>query len=209
MVSGSRAAFLGVVVGTIVIMVFANAGQRRRVLLVIGASLALLVVVSKAANWGPQMNPLNRLLESAQPRRSFEADWQRAHDLRLSGRLLSNDPLTGYGMENIDAMEPPTKGAFHLPHFILLQSWVAGGIVALLGNLWLYAATLWLGLRAVRERRVMAVGLLASCAAFMLMDLVAPGMDQRFKWFAGALLFATLGTTAPSSRPEPLATSTP
>jgi O-antigen ligase len=199
MVSGSRGAFLGVVAGAAVILAAATAGQRRRVLVVIGSCLALLVVVSKAANWGPQMNPLNRLMESVQPRRSFEADWQRAHDLRLSGRLLTNDPWTGYGMENIDAIEPPTKGAFHLPHFILLQSWVAGGVIALLGTLWLYAATLWLGWRAVRERRDLALGLLAACAAFILMDMVAPGMDQRFKWFSAALLFATLLESRPLS----------
>jgi O-antigen ligase len=207
LVSGSRAAFLGVVVGSLIILAWAKKGQRIRVLVVIAICLAMLVAVSNAADWG-QMNPVNRLLESVQPRRSFEADWQRAHDLQLSGRLLSNDPLTGYGMENIDAMEPPTRGAFHLPHFILLQSWVTGGILALLGNLWLYAATLWLGWRAVREGRVMALGLLASCAAFMVMDLVAPGMDQRFKWFAAALLFATLLTAAPSWKPAAILSST-
>jgi O-antigen ligase len=154
------------------------------------------------------LNPLNRLLESVQPRRSFEADWQRAHDLQLSKRLLAHDPLTGYGMENINAIEPPTKIAFHLPHFILLQSWVAGGVVALLGTLWLYVATLWLGWRAVREGHVMAIGLVASCVSFILMDMVAPALDQRFKWFAAALLFATLLKSGQSSQPAAIPPST-
>jgi O-antigen ligase len=208
LVSGSRGALLGVVAGSMVIILFANAGERRRVVLVIATCLATLIVASKAANWGPQMNPLNRLMESVQPRRSFEADWQRAHDLQLSQRLLSHDPLTGYGMENIDAIEPPTKGAFHLPHFILLQSWVAGGFLALLGAMWLYAATLWLGWKAAREKRPMAIGLLAACAAFILMDMVAPGMDQRFKWFPAALLFATVLEPRPSSQPARISPST-
>ena len=62
----------------------------------------------------------------------------------------------------------------------------------LLGTLWLYAASLWLGWRAVGEGDVMALGLFASCIAFIVMDMVHPGLDQRFKWFAAALLFATL-----------------
>jgi hypothetical protein len=201
MISGSRAAFLGVVVGSAIIFAVANKGGRRRMTLVTGGSLALLVVGSRAINLGPQLNPVRRLMESLQPRRSFEADWLRAHDLPLSERLLTHDPLTGYGMENIGSVSPPTKGAFHLPHFILLQSWVTGGLVALLGTVWLYLATLLLGWRAVREGHGMAVGFLAACAAFILMDMVAPGLDQRFKWFPGALLFATLLRTRPAPQP--------
>jgi hypothetical protein len=192
LVSGSRGAFLGVVIGSAIIFALGTAGERRRVVVVLAGGLAALTLVSRNPRWGPQMNPLNRLRESIQPRRSYEADWQRTHDLRLSGRLLSKDPLTGYGMENIDAIEPPTKVAFHLPHFILLQSWVAGGMVGLVGNLWLYTATLLLGWRAVRHGHPMAAGLLAACTAFIAMDMVAPGLDQRFKWFPAALLFATL-----------------
>ena len=207
LVSGSRAAFLGVVVGALVILALATR-QRGRIVFVIAGGLAMLIVVSKVAHWGPQMNPMNRLLESIQPRRSFEADWQRTHDLRLSGRLISQDPLTGYGMENIDAIEPPTKGAFHLPHFIVLQSWVTGGAIGMLGTIWIYVATLLLGWKAVREGRVMALGLLASCTAFILMDMVAPGMDQRFKWFSAALMFATLLQPDPAAQPAGIPPST-
>ncbi len=199
MVSGSRAAFLGVLVGAVLIVALANRAGRRRMLLVAGSCLALLAVVSRVANLGPQLNPATRLLESLQPRRSFEADWLRVHDLPLTERLLAHDPWTGYGMENVGSLNPPTKGAFHLPHFILLQSWVTGGLLALLGTVWVYLATLWLGWSAVREGHVMALGPLAACAAFILMDMVAPGLDQRFKWFPAVLMFAMLGAPKPSS----------
>jgi hypothetical protein len=201
MVSGSRAALLGVVVGSLIILAWANPGERRRIWLVIGVGLAMVAIVSKAAHLGPQLSPVTRLMESLQPRRSLESDWVRTHDLPLSQRLLSHDPLTGYGMEDIGTITPPTKVAFRLPHFILLQSWVAGGILALLGTLWLYAATLWLGWKAVRGGHPMALGLFAACAAFILMDMVAPGLDQRFKWFPAVLMLATQREPGPSSQP--------
>src|SRR6266699_3051471 len=97
MVSGSRAAFLGVLVGAVLIVALANRAGRKRMLLVAGSCLALLAVVSRVANLGPQLNPATRLLESLQPRRSFEADWLRVHDLPLTERLLAHDPWTGDG----------------------------------------------------------------------------------------------------------------
>ncbi len=200
LISGSRAAFLGVVVAGLVLLGLSKPVGRRRLLLVGAACLCALWIGSSFVGYRSAANPVERLLESVQPHRSFEADWQRARDLLLVKRLLSHDPVTGYGMEDIGTGAPPTKVGFNLPHFIVLQSWVAGGVLALLGTLWLYAVTLRLGWTAVREGHSIAPGLFAACVAFMLMDMVHPGLDQRFKWFAAALMIATLHSSGRSSR---------
>jgi O-antigen ligase len=192
-VSGSRAALLGLFIGYVVLIAFATRSQRKRLLVTSLVGVVAIWIALKATGLERSlMNPVQRLAESVQPRRSFEADWQRRQDLRLAGRLLSDDPVTGYGMENIGTSRPPTKVAFKLPHWILLQSWVAGGLLALLGTIWLYASVLYLGWYAVRAHQPLSLGLLAACLAFSLMDMVHPGLDQRFKWFTVAILIATV-----------------
>jgi len=197
LISGSRAAFVGLVVGSFVVLLLSGRAATPRLLGALLACVAAMWISLGVSDLPSDVNPVVRLAESFRPRRSFEADWQRRRDLDLSQRLLSQDPITGYGMEDIGTSTPPTKVAFSLPHYVVLQSWVAGGVLALFGTLWLYGATLWLAWKAVRQGRPWAVGLLATCVAFILTDMVHPGLNQRFKWFAVALLVATL-------RPVPL-----
>jgi hypothetical protein len=192
LVSGSRAAFLGVVAGCVVLTALGGRAGRRRVLLVGVACILTLWILSSRQGLPAELNPVERLAQSVQPRRSFEADWQRRRDLELTERLLSHDPLTGFGMEDIVPHPPMASVGIRLPHFIVLQSWVAGGVLALVGTLWLYGVALWLGWRAVQRRQLMAVGLFSACVAFVVMDQVHPGLDQRFKWFSVALLAAYL-----------------
>src|SRR5438552_12059773 len=138
LISGSRAAFVGLVVGSLVVLLLSGRAAKARILGALLACLAAMWISLGASDLPSDVNPVVRLVESFKPRRSFEADWQRRRDLGLSQRLLSHDPITGYGMEDIGTSTPPTKVAFILPHYVVLQSWVAGGVLALFGTLWLY-----------------------------------------------------------------------
>jgi len=143
-------------------------------------------------------------MESVQTRRSFDADWQRQHDLQLTRTLLIHDPITGYGMEDIATSAPPTKaGGFKLPHSVPLQSWVAGGLFALMGTLWLYGVALWSCVLATRSGFRWGVGLLAACCAFIVMDVFHPSLNQRFKWLAVAIVIASLQSPKSSVAIEP------
>jgi hypothetical protein len=196
-VSGSRGAIVGLAIGGIVLLAFSDRTARKRVTGVIAPGVVLLWIALFVGGLKDiPSNPLRRLAESVQPRRSFDADWGRKRDLTMAGKLLTQDPLTGYGMEDIDTPNPPSKVAFNLPHFVLLQSWVAGGLLALAGTVWLYAGTLWVGWKAARARLPHAAGLLAVCVAFSAMDMVNPGLGQRLKWFALALLISSLHSAA-------------
>ena len=200
LVSGSRAAFLGIAAGWLVILVRGPRGGLRRLLLLSTGCLAVLSLISraKAMRGFLPVDPLQRLTESALPRRDFEADWERRRNLQSADLLLARDPVTGYGMENVGTSPAQTLG-FNL-HNTILQSWLAGGILTCLGAVWLYATVLAVGWRFVRRDDPLASALFAACVAFVMMDMVHPHLYMRFKWFSAALLLATLNKTSRSSR---------
>ncbi len=208
LVSGSRSALLGVFVGWLILVLLGRGYSRRHVLTLTLAFIAALLAASSipALSRHLPVNPLARLVESVRPRRDFEADRERRRDLRSAELLLSRDPVTGYGLENVGTSATPTVG-FNL-HNTILQSWLAGGVLAALGTVCLYAAVLWSGVKAIRARHPLAVSLLSACVAFMLMDLVHPHLYMRFKWFAAALLFAISRDRAGSPGAPEFAVST-
>jgi hypothetical protein len=192
LVSGSRAPLVGIAGGSVTMALLGPRGGVRRLFVVTAAGIALLVVVSQVHALGRflRVDPLQRLEESLQPRRDFEADWERKRDLKSAAVLLSHDPVTGYGMENVGTSPTQTIG-FDL-HNTVLQSWVAGGALAGIGTVWLYATVLLAGWKSVRAGEPLALALLGACIAFTTMDMFPPHLYMRFKWFAGALLIATL-----------------
>lgn len=199
LVSGSRAAMLGIAAGWVIILALGERADMRRILLLTGSSVALLLLVSRVdplKSFVP-VDPVQRLEESLAPRRDFEADWQRRRDLTSATVLLLHDPVTGYGMDNVGT-SPSQSIGFNL-HNTILQSWIAGGLLAGLGAVWLYWIVLSAGWTARRYVDHGALVLFAACVAFVTMDMVHPHFYMRFKWFAAALLMATLQKTSGQS----------
>jgi hypothetical protein len=192
LVSGSRAALLGIMAGLLILVVMGPRGEARRLLLLATSCVGALAILSQAPglNRFLPVDPLKRLEASLAPRRDFDADWQRRRDLRSAERLLLRDPVTGYGMDNVGTS--PTKSVGFNLHNTILQSWMAGGILAGLGTLWLYGTVVAAGLRSLRRNDRRTLTLFAACVAFIVMDMVHPHLYMRFKWFAAALLIATL-----------------
>jgi len=95
-------------------------------------------------------------------------------------------------MENVGTSPTQTIG-FKL-HNTVLQSWVAGGILAGLGTVCLYATILLVGWRSLQhcDRDPFVLSLFGACVAFITMDMVHPHLYMRFKWFAAALLIASV-----------------
>lgn len=201
LISGSRAALLGVGAGLLVIMGLGSRESVRRIAVPLAGCFALLWVISATPGLSrllPQ-NPLARLMESASARRDFEADWSRRRDLQSAETLLGRDPVTGYGMDNVGTATSQAIG-FDL-HNTILQSWIAGGLLGALGTIALYAVILGRGWMAVRRRYPLAVPLLAVCVCILLIDMTQPHLYMRFKWFTVALLFATW--PEPGEHPAP------
>ena len=192
LVSGSRASLVGIAAGCVALAFLGPRGGVRRLLVTAAACLSVLAVVSRidALKTIMPVDPLERLHESLQPRRDFDADWDRRRDLKSAEVLLSHDPITGYGMENVGT-SPNQPIGFNL-HNTVLQSWVAGGILAGLGTVGLYLAVFIMGWRALRDGDSITLSLFAACVAFVMMDMVHPHLYMRFKWFVAALLIATL-----------------
>lgn len=192
LVSGSRSALIAITIGWLIITALA---PRR----MIGRLLGLPVVCALAI-WGISsapivravlpVNPAARLAASLSGTVEFAADQSRKADLEAARDLIERDPFTGYGMDNVGTELAPTVG-FTL-HNTVLQSWMAGGLLAAVGAIWLYGATLLLCWRAIRLRHPLAPGLVAAAVAFILMDLVQPHIYARFKWLTAALLAAAV-----------------
>jgi O-antigen ligase len=192
LISGSRAALLGAGAGVLVLLMLSPRGSARRIAVPLVACFAVLGIVSTIPRLSLRLpqNPIARLMESVSPRRDFDADWSRRRDLQSAVTLLERDPLTGYGMENVGTSGSQTIG-FNL-HNTILQSWVAGGLLGALGTIALYAAALGGGWIAVRRRYPLSPALFSVCICMLVTDLTQPHLYIRFKWFAVALLFATL-----------------
>jgi O-antigen ligase len=202
LISGSRAALLGVGTGLVVMVLVGSRGTARRIAVPLLACFAALVVISTAPGLNqliPQ-NPLARLIESVGTRRDFEADWSRRRDLQSAEALLARDPLTGYGMENVGTVLTQTIG-FNL-HNTVLQSWVAGGLLGALGTIALYAAALGGGWMAARRRYHLSLPLFGVCVCMTVIDLTQPHLYMRFKWFAVAMLFASWAQARGHGEPE-------
>jgi O-antigen ligase len=201
LISGSRAALLGAGTGVLVLLMLSPRGSARRIAVPLVACFAVLGIVSTIPRLSLRLpqNPIARLMESVSPRRDFAADWSRRRDLQSAVTLLERDPLTGYGMENVGTTGSQTIG-FNL-HNTILQSWVAGGLLGALGTIALYVAALGGGWIAVRRRYPLSPPLLSVCVCMIVIDLTQPHLYIRFKWFAIALLFATLrGEGHPAGR---------
>ena len=190
--SGSRAALLGGILGWVTFAFFGPRGGMRRLVLAGATCLIALTAVSRigALRRFVPVDPLARLQESLRPRRDFEADWSRKRDLQSAQVVLTHDPITGYGMDNVGT-SPAQPIGFDL-HNTVLQSWVAGGILAGLGTAWLYVAVLMAGWRALRDGDPRNLSLFTACVAFVTMDMFHPHLYVRFKWFVAALLIAAI-----------------
>ena len=192
LVSGSRSALITMAVAWMIVTALA---PRRMTGRLVGLPILCVLAV-----WGISaapliravlpVNPAARIAESVSSNTEFTADQSRKADLQAARDLLERDPFTGYGMENVGTELAPTVG-FTL-HDTILQSWMAGGLLAAIGAVWLYGATLLLGWRAIRLKHPLAPGLVAAAVGFILMDLVQPHFYARFKWLTAIMLVAAV-----------------
>lgn len=111
-------------------------------------------------------------------------------------RYLETSPGIGAGMDQSGTgeLEEGQLVTRIYVHNTIIQSWVAGGILALLGVLFLYArslslaaSTLWNGFRR-RAAWGYELGLAASIIGKFLFDMVQPTLYSRYAWLPAALL---------------------
>lgn len=209
LLTGSVAGLVGLLFAFVLVIGFRLAGRMSRLLapfllIAASASLVLFLVISNTA-----INPVQGLIA----RLSANSNVDRALSETGPGRvtlvseafsLISQNPLTGYGMDLLsdDAPEGSALAAVGV-HNAPLRSWVAGGVFVFLGVLYAYVIAFGLSVQALAKhmqgyRAQYLVGLAVSIIVWILADMVQPSYYQRFTWLTVAILAGVI-TQLPKS----------
>lgn len=202
--SGSGAGWLSVCISGIVLawMCLGRTSTRGRLVLAGGVIIAIVagreVVLGKDAT-GYFSRPwlewnLQRVITITGPSR-LEAFGEAIQQ-------IGEHPVVGAGMDQVGtggltSAELVTSVSIHNT---IVASWVAGGVFAWVGVVWVYMVCLRTALevlrRSTRTTDWIAVGLAASVLGWIAFDQTQPNLYHRYTWLTLALLFG-MGYMAP------------
>ncbi|HUR17532.1 MAG TPA: O-antigen ligase family protein [Acidimicrobiales bacterium] len=181
--SGSRAALLGLVTAVPVVLVLSS--RRRLVLPTVAATLLVGGAVLAGALHPPAHGSLGRLVGD---RSTVESDASRDELLRRTGDRIKAHPLTGEGFQYA-----------HEAHSIYLQALVAGGPLGLAGLALINGMALTAAWRALAARREavtgdhsVLAGLAGGYAGYLVAAAFQNSLGERHVWLylAGATALA-------------------
>jgi hypothetical protein len=205
--SGSGAGWLSVCVSSLVIgwVWFSRTSTRGRLLLAVGLVLALVVggrlvlaqdVRGYSSSIWLEWN-LERIIATTGPGR-----------IGLLGEAIqqiSESAIVGAGMDQVGtggltSAELVTSVSIHNT---IITSWVAGGVFAWVGLMWIYIVCLRTVLEVMRRSGKptdwIAVALAASVLGWIVFDQTQPHLYHRYTWLTVALLFG-MGYVTPLPR---------
>ena len=204
LLSGARAGMVGIVIAVVLTLALCRPARRvlfspnLRVAAMVAVGLAALVAVVVGLSVQPSTRAAEYLgvselsSESSQPATvgrfggdssTAESDSARWGYLEDSVRYILDRPIPGYGFRWIESS-----------HNIYLQLLLSGGLLALVGYLWLICGYL---LAAYRLREILpdwtttaAPAVLVSLAMMLITGIVGNGIVDRYLYLPMALLFA-------------------
>lgn len=205
--SGSAAGWLSVSISSLVLawVWVRRASTRGRLLLAVGLILTLVAV---------------RPLALAQDARGYVPsawlEWNLQRIMTTTGpgrigllgeaiRQIGESPIVGAGMDQVGtggltSAELVTSVSIHNT---IITSWVAGGVFAWAGLLWIYVVCLRTVLEVLRRSGKptdwIAVALAASVLGWIVFDQTQPHLYHRYTWLTVALLFG-MGYMTPLRR---------
>jgi O-antigen ligase len=101
---------------------------------------------------------------------------------------IATHPILGVGLNN----ESYVRATGDLVHNVLLEVWLGGGTVALIGFVIMLAAVAYSGFRNVRElvdeERDLATSTFAAFCGLLVFGLAAPVLLSRYAWMPVAML---------------------
>jgi O-antigen ligase len=195
--SGSRAGFFGYLAVLAVVLVV---WQKRAgsVAALAGPALAAALILAGLIQV-PTPNALQRVFVVQNPEVQHSlvvSNAERRDLLESTLERIERDPLTGQGFEFVTSA-----------HDIYLQAWVSGGILALIGLALILLQTIrpaWLAFRATdgsfleNDLAVLAFGLSAGYAGYLVAALFQNVVTDRFLWLAPTLVACLLPQLAPA-----------
>jgi O-antigen ligase len=196
---GSVASFIAIIlsVSMIAVVFLCRVLKKGRVLLIMN-SLLLATVVSLIVIYVIYSNDSIRMSDvtiSDNIARVQDTTGQgRAALLYEAGSLIADNPIFGYGMDQISRGQDPDKPiTTDVIHNVIILSWVAGGILAFIGMILVYWRTLKLIVRATRaaikgQRSLLDLGLASSAAGWLFLSMTNPIVYGRFAWLSIGLL---------------------
>ena len=114
---------------------------------------------------------------------SIDSNDKRLEFAKQSVSFFVDRPLTGYGFEWIESA-----------HNIYLQLLVSGGILALIGFLWVYGGFVWRGFRMrgqfSGDADAVRVATVVSLISYLVMGLVQPDLLDRYLYLPAGLILA-------------------
>ncbi|MHC1784985.1 MAG: O-antigen ligase family protein [Anaerolineaceae bacterium] len=119
----------------------------------------------------------------------------RWDDYVLGLKYIASNPFVGAGMDQTGTggLNSSQMITYLAIHNTILQSWVAGGLLAFIGTVIIYFHILKFSLRALStafstRTYSILVGLSASSLGFVFIDMTSSNIYQRVKWLVFALL---------------------
>jgi O-antigen ligase len=102
---------------------------------------------------------------------------------------IRSDPFVGVGLDEASSVEATGD---KLAHNMFLNTWLSGGVLALVGLVIMLSGALRMGVRAVQQAsdRSLAASLLAAYVGFLVDGLGEPILFVRYGWMPVALLAA-------------------
>jgi O-antigen ligase len=196
--TASRGGFITLVVtGTVVLWHFGIRG--RRLFLVVGSGLAVVIVMAAAG--GPlikRMESIAGTTDTQQQAQAYESFEQRKFLMKRAVECIAEYPILGVGVRNFQVY----SGVWHDVHMTYLQIAAEGGIPSLILYL-LFFARAFSNLRKLRRRKDLDVqttlfvgGLHSSLIGFVIGASFAPEAYQYFPYFSVAYTSALIATIA-------------
>lgn len=206
--SGSVAAYLGILLGLVALFLSSRLFLRRTLKFMIPILYALTLVFVFVMIFGTNTLANPTVFGSSLITRGIgrvESTTARSRWVIYIEALeqIVNNPLVGVGYDQISTsgIGFDNRELSGTVHNLLLQIWYVGGLFAFLGWLVIYFSIGWEAISVLHwgERRAMTpiiLGIAAAVVAVLLMDLFQDAIYQREKWLVVGLLV----TTAWSSR---------
>lgn len=199
--SGSMSSLGGAIVGVSSILLFQSLDRKKRLVTLI---LVLLILLSFTFVYffdnlsSLYEEFLHMALNSRNFSRVYFSTYQGRKDANALALLeMSKHPFVGVGLDQFSQERYAPIDRFGDPHGVhnaFIRAYLGGGIVTLLGYLWIYsvslATSLKLGLHFLKGIRFSnQLGLMGAIIAFTVIDMAQPGTHIRISWILCCLSF--------------------
>lgn len=199
MLAGSVAAFMAIILSVSLVLLVGlwRLLQRGKLLLLLSALIVAsggwLITTYSLASAGLEGKMADVAISDHFGRVQNTTGQGRLELLEQSWRLIQDNPLSGYGMDQIKGQDSSSMVTTAVVHNALALGWLAGGLLTFVGLVVIY----WLTLKMVFRSTLaiikghsswLALGLAGSSLGWIVVSLNNPVIYSRYSWISVSLL---------------------